>query len=314
MMKKIFLALVSIFVLLALCGCTTAFINAPDRDLNKNMIVIASKMPHTSEAPTAVPTAAQTFFVATATPLPTIALQATDALKTQEIKTDAPKTAIPTQTPYVNDGTVKYVALTFDDGPSSRATGRILDVLDAYDSKATFFVVGKSNPPNDDSEALKKTRWDLMNRAVRLGCEIGNHTMEHKHLPDLSVDEMTYQVEGVVDIVKQATGTSCNLVRPPYGDKSQLVYDTVKYPLILWSIDTLDWKTRNAESTYKEVMDKVRDGDIVLMHDIYATTADAVEMIVPELINRGFKLVTVSELFRIKGIELEAGKFNRKAY
>lgn len=244
--------------------------------------------------------------LATPTFLPTVEPTATATAKV----TEQPKvTAAPTS----SDGK-KYIALTFDDGPSKRATGRILDTLEQYNVKATFFVVGKSNPPNEDSDSLREAKFALMQRAVSLGCEIGNHTAEHKHLPNLSGSEIREQIESVNDILEDAIGKPAKLVRPPYGDMSQLVYDNADYPLILWSIDTLDWKTRDADSVYDEVIGKVRDGDIVLMHDLYTSTAEAVEMIVPELIKQGFTFVTVSELFEIKGIELQAGKYYRRAY
>lgn len=207
----------------------------------------------------------------------------------------------------------KLVALTFDDGPSRRATGRILDTLEEYGVVATFFVVGKASPSQEDSESLKRDRHALMKRAVEMGCEIGNHTMEHKYLTQLTALEILEQINGVNDIVFEATGTTPTLVRPPYGSKSQLVFDTVQFPLILWSIDTRDWETRNADKTYNAVMNYVRDGDIVLMHDLYESTAEAVERIVPALLEQGFTLVTVSQLFQYRGIEITAGNFYRGA-
>ena len=103
------------------------------------------------------------------------------------------------------------------------------------------------------------------------------------------------------------------LLRPPYGEHNELVDKTVKVPMIAWSVDSEDWKSRNKDSIVKEVLDHVQDGSIVLMHDLYSTTADAVEYLVPELIKQGYELVTVSELFERKGIEIEAGKLYRNA-
>lgn len=197
------------------------------------------------------------------------------------------------------------VALTFDDGPS-KATTRILDVLEQYDAHATFFVVGTQ---------LEKFP-EITARAVSLGCEIGNHTYSHKNFTKISKDEILDQIGRVNDLVQQAAAYEIRLVRPPYGAgiKDETVKATVAYPLIMWSIDTLDWSTRDTQSTLEAIRKDVQDGSIVLMHDLYDATAAAVETIVPELIEQGYQLVTVSEMFAAKGIFLEAGNYYRKAH
>lgn len=197
------------------------------------------------------------------------------------------------------------VALTFDDGPS-KATTRILDVLEQYDAHATFFVVGTQ---------LEKFP-EITARAVSLGCEIGNHTYGHKNFTKISKDEILDQIGRVNDLVLQAAEYEIRLVRPPYGAgiKDETVKATVTYPLIMWSIDTLDWSTRDTQSTLEAIRKDVQDGSIVLMHDLYDATAAAVETIVPELIEQGYQLVTVSEMFAAKGIPLEAGNYYRKAH
>ena len=197
------------------------------------------------------------------------------------------------------------VALTFDDGPS-KATTRILDVLEQYDAHATFFVVGTQ---------LEKFP-EITARAVSLGCEIGNHTYGHKNFTKISKDEILDQIGRVNDLVLQAAEYEIRLVRPPYGAgiKDETVKATVAYPLIMWSIDTLDWSTRDTQSTLEAIRKDVQDGSIVLMHDLYDATAAAVETIVPELIEQGYQLVTVSEMFEAKGISLEAGNYYRKAH
>ena len=153
---------------------------------------------------------------------------------------------------------------------------------------------------------------NTVKRAAELGCEVANHTYSHKNLTKISEDERTSQVEDTADIIESITGTRSKLVRPPYGAKNDDVRATVKYPLILWSIDTLDWKTRDTDSTVAEAL-KAVDGDIVLMHDVRDDTAAAAEQIIPALVEQGYKLVTVSEMFEAKGIALENGKAYRKA-
>lgn len=149
-------------------------------------------------------------------------------------------------------------------------------------------------------------------RAKELGCEIANHTYDHKNLTKIPTQEMISQVEDAADLIEQITGERPKLVRPPYGAKNDDVYAAVKYPLILWNIDTLDWKTKDTDSTVAAALG-AGDGDIVLMHDLRPETAAAVEKIVPQLLEQGYKLVTVSEMFEAKGIELTMGKSYRKA-
>lgn len=191
----------------------------------------------------------------------------------------------------------KLVALTFDDGPSNHTT-RILNCLEQYGQKATFFVVG--NRVNNYSSILQ--------RAYNLGMEIGNHTWNHPKLTTLSWDGIISQKTRTDDAVRSITGQNTTVMRPPYGSKNDAVLNAFNQPLILWSIDTRDWDTRNVQSTVDSVMNNVKDGDIILMHDIYEATAGAVEIIVPRLINEGYRLVTVSELAKAKygGIEIKA--------
>ena len=240
--------------------------------------------------------ALQTPPVATASPEPAV----TDALAAA---TPDPNVGLPPQeTP---DPGKPMVALTFDDGPSKK-TERILDVLEQYGAHATFFVVGIQ---------LEKFP-EIVKRASDLGCEIGNHTYNHKNLTKISPDEMREQINGVNRLVLEATGKEPALVRPPYGAgiKDETVKANVAYPLIMWTIDTLDWSTRDTQSTLEAIRKDMKDGSIVLMHDLYDPTAAAVETIVPELIEQGYQLVTVSEMFAAKGIALEPGKYYRKAF
>ncbi len=215
----------------------------------------------------------------------------------------APDPVDPTPGPYGPED--KLVALTFDDGPYWGVTDKILDVVEQHADDGvhvTFFVLG--------AQVVKYP--SLVVRAARLGCEIGNHTYHHKYLTKLSPEEMLLEVEDVNEMVRELADASPVLVRPPYGAKDDAVRAGVPYPLILWNIDTLDWQTHNAEKTLEASL-KCADGDIILMHDVRADSADAFEKLVPQLLEQGFKLVTVSELFAAKGIPLEAGKDYRRA-
>ena len=196
------------------------------------------------------------------------------------------------------DKNKKMVALTYDDGPSIY-TPRVLKTLKENNAVATFFVVGNRVP----------TYSDTVKKAHDMGCEIGNHTYEHKSLPNLSETEVKRQISKTNKEVKKAIGEKPVIMRPTGGATNANGKQWVGMPSIIWSIDTLDWKTRNADSTKKAVLDHVKDGDIVLMHDLYSATASASETIIPELVKRGYQLVTVSELAECRGGMKETGAY-----
>ena len=196
------------------------------------------------------------------------------------------------------DKNKKMVALTYDDGPSIY-TPRILKTLKENNSVATFFVVGNRVP----------TYSDTVKKAHDMGCEIGNHTYEHKSLPNLSETEVKRQISKTNKEVKKAIGEKPVIMRPTGGATNANVKQWVGMPSIIWSVDTLDWKTRNADSTRRAVLNRVKDGDIVLMHDLYSATATASETIIPELVRRGYQLVTVSELAECRGGMKETGAY-----
>ncbi|MGI6184585.1 MAG: polysaccharide deacetylase family protein [Candidatus Fimadaptatus sp.] len=220
-------------------------------------------------------------------------------------------TAIPTQAPTeaptevpgrVLDPNKKAIALTFDDGPS-KYTRRILETLAEVDGRATFFVVGERL--DDYSETLKMV-YDS-------GSQIGMHTYNHKKLTKLSADDIQDELDSTNDLIVKYTGEKSHLLRPPYGSVNSTVKETVNEYIINWSVDTLDWKSRDADSVYSEIMNTVQDGDIILMHDLYDSTAEAVSRVVPELVAQGYQLCTVDELFELKGIELQSGTVFRSA-
>lgn len=194
------------------------------------------------------------------------------------------------------------VALTFDDGPFPGSTSSILDTLREHDAVATFFVIG--NRVHDNA--------DLLKRMIDEGSEIGNHSLSHKRLTTLSVEDLEYQIEKTQIALKAVTGVEPVIMRPTYGSYNDELEQNIGMPMILWSLDTRDWETRDAESVIQHVLENVQDGDIILMHDIYMSTAEAVKVIVPELKSRGFQLVTVSELLTARGMTLEAGKVHRR--
>ena len=191
------------------------------------------------------------------------------------------------------------VALTFDDGPNPVATPRILDTLEKHKVVATFFDLG----------TCMRSYPNITKREKAIGCEVGSHTYSHKNLNNLTEKEIQDDINAALSIYKNTLGEDLKLVRPPYGNANNKVKATLDdYALINWDVDTLDWQNKNADSILKEIRNyKSLDGRIILMHSIYGTTADAVEILVPELINKGYQLVTVSEMAKYKGYKLQTG-------
>lgn len=189
------------------------------------------------------------------------------------------------------------VALTFDDGPGKR-TGELLEVLKEHHAHATFFMLGKNVASY--SNEVKKMK--------EIGCEIGSHSYDHPQLPKLDEDGIRDQIDRTNQKLSDIIGEGATVLRPPYGAINDTLRSAAGMPLILWNIDTLDWKTRNAEATIDAVMNDVKDGDIILMHDIHTESVDAAIELIPMLIDEGYQLVTVSEMAAAKGIVLEDGK------
>lgn len=196
----------------------------------------------------------------------------------------------------VIDSKKPMIALTFDDGPGE-GTHQILSELERWGAHATFFMIGKNIAKYDDTVKYMEA----------IGCEMGNHTFSHKKLTKLDAQSVAEEIQGMDNQLREAVEKKTTVMRPPWGAVNDIVRTTAEVPLIMWSIDTKDWKTRNTQGTIDNVLNTAVDGDIVLMHDIHITTVDAAITIIPELINRGYQLVTVSELAKARGISLENG-------
>ena len=190
----------------------------------------------------------------------------------------------------------KLIALTFDDGPNYN-TGKVLDVLAKYNVKATFFVLGSK--AKDNKKILK--------RAYDSGMEIGNHTFNHLLLTKYKENVIKDEIDKTSSVIFEVTGRYPKLLRPSYGVYNNIVKKIGNMPIIIWDIDTLDWKYHNSKRIASRVINKVKDGDIILMHDIYSATANSLNIIIPELQNRGYTFVTIPELFYYKEITLEKG-------
>lgn len=186
------------------------------------------------------------------------------------------------------DPTKPMIALTFDDGPSEE-TLRIVEELEKYNSKGTFCVVG----------SRLEMYESVLRATVASGQEIACHTWNHKNLTEISSDRARSQITQVNDLVYEMTGYEIKVLRPPYGDNDKKVRsicaDLGMY-IAHWKLDTQDWVSRNSSKVYKKIIREVENGAIILCHDLYSTTADAVIQAIPELISDGYQLVTVTEM------------------
>ena len=200
----------------------------------------------------------------------------------------------------------KMVALTYDDGPNPKATNAILDVLEKYDARATFFDLG----------SLVEKYPDVVKREEALGCEVGSHSYDHKNFNKLTNAEIAADVQKTAAAFRKVLGRDPAIFRPPYGNCKDSVKKQLPMSIYLWSIDTLDWKSRDA----KAIVDVVKsagnlDGKVILMHGMYGSTAEATATLVPYLQKQGYELVTVSELVEAKhGETPQKGKIYGYSY
>lgn len=192
------------------------------------------------------------------------------------------------------DPTKPMVALTFDDGPG-KYSRKFADLLAEYNGHATFFVLGVNVPTY--SESLKYV--------YEMGNEIGSHTQSHKNLNKLSTNAVKEELDDAADAIYQAIGSYPALVRTPFGNANSQVMKIIDGPMIKWSVDTMDWKSRNAQAVKTELVENVKDGDIVLLHEIYESSYEGLKLAMDELAAKGYQFVTVSELMRYRGVEPE---------
>lgn len=189
------------------------------------------------------------------------------------------------------------IALTFDDGPG-KYTDALLDKLEEYGARATFFMVG--------TNAAKYP--DTIKKMEEMGCDLGNHTTNHKNL--VKEDDATIQAEiqSTDAAIAAAVGHGASLLRPPFGSYNDNVRNLSGMPIMMWSLDTQDWKKKDTALIRDYVLDNVSDGDVVLLHDIHDFSINAAFELIPQLIEQGYQLVTVSELAEARGVTLEKGE------
>ena len=196
------------------------------------------------------------------------------------------------------------VALTFDDGPRRSTTGKLLEGLARRGVHATFFLVGEMAEGNDA----------LIGDMAQQGHQIGVHTYEHVWLTDLSAADFERQVGPTRELIRARGGAGSYFLRPPYGGIDTGVEKRSGSPIILWSVDPEDWKDKDVERIVNHIVTNARDGDIILLHDIYKSSVEAALRVVDELHQRGFLFGTVEELAQHHHVELENGKVYRCFY
>lgn len=195
---------------------------------------------------------------------------------------------------------LKYVALTFDDGPSS-FTEEIIDLLQKYNYNATFFVLGNK---------LNLNYKDILKKSIKNGNEIGVHGYSHRSFTKMRQATMEEEITKTKKYIKNLTGYESTLVRPPYGNITKTIKNYNLGPYILWNNDTLDWKLRDANKISSRLINSIEDKSIILMHDTYLTTFKALEIILPYLKENNYVVTTVSKIYELNGITLE----NNKSY
>ncbi|MBQ8894381.1 MAG: polysaccharide deacetylase family protein [Clostridia bacterium] len=193
------------------------------------------------------------------------------------------------------DPTKPMIALTFDDGPG-KYSRQFADLLAEYGGHGTFFVLGVNVPTF--SESLKYV--------YEMGNEIGSHTQSHKNLNKLSESGIRAEIDDAANAIYEAIGAYPTVIRTPFGNANNTVMSIINGPMIKWSVDTLDWKTRNAEAVKNEILQNTKDGDIVLLHEIYESSYEGLKLALKDLSAKGYQFVTVSELMRYRGVEPEA--------
>lgn len=197
----------------------------------------------------------------------------------------------------------KLIALTFDDGPSNN-TKYFIKELQKRDALVTFFVVGNR---------VKKYE-DVLKEAYLTGNQIGSHTYSHKNLLYLNEEEITKEIEKTNEAIYNVIGTKPTIIRVPYGNINKKIRSISNMNHILWNVDTLDWKYKNSNRVYKEIIKHAEDGNIILLHDIFKTSVNGVLKAIDELKKQGYEFVTIDEMVYLKNIKLDKSKtyFNFK--
>ncbi|MDE7281525.1 MAG: polysaccharide deacetylase family protein [Ruminiclostridium sp.] len=195
------------------------------------------------------------------------------------------------------------MALTFDDGPNTTTTNQVLDLLDKYQVRASFFLIGDNI--NDESAKSVKRAYDM-------GCEINNHSKTHSYMNKMEEEDIKAEIKYVDDKVKEITGESTKFFRPPYIAVNGTMYDNIDMPFISGK-GCNDWDSNvDVEKRLKLLNRQIKDGVIILLHDVQGNdkTVELLDTLIPQLLEQGYQFATVSELFEAKGVEIKGDDTN----
>lgn len=209
--------------------------------------------------------------------------------------------AVPTDGPADIQEEVRYVALTFDDGPKAGTTDLLLDGLRVRGASATFFLLGE--------QALISP--DLVRRIADEGHQVGNHTWSHARLEEATIAETLEEIEKTEVLLGEILGGEDYWLRPPYGQLAPGAESQIRVPMVKWSVDPRDWESRDSDKIVQAVLSSVRPNSIILLHDIYPASVEAALRVVDALQEEGYWFVTVEELLRLNGVDAQKGMLYR---
>lgn len=204
---------------------------------------------------------------------------------------------------YEIDPTKPMIAITFDDGPNTTTTVQILDVLEEYGVRASFFVIGNN---------INSISAEVMKRAFNMGCEINNHSQTHSNMTTLTAEQIKEEIQYTSDKVEEIIGVPTKFFRPPYISVNTVMYEQIDMPFIC-GYGCNDWEaTVTAEARATKTLEQAQDGAIILLHDFSGNdaTVEALKTIIPTLLEQGYQFVTVGELFEAKGVEISGSDTN----
>lgn len=283
---KVRLTIVSLIAALCLAGCSSA-----------NTSSLASQP---DESSTSVTASASDESISSAgqTGQDTSATDSSEAVSSSDSESSDVK-----RIDYELDPSKPTIAITFDDGPNATTTMEVLDILEKYQVRASFFLIGT----NINDESAKSVK-----RAFDLGCDIENHSKTHSYMDKMTADEIKDEVAYVNDKVKEITGTTPKFFRPPYIAVNNTMYDNIEMTFIS-GYGCNDWDDKvTAEYRAKYLEKKAADGVIFLLHDAEGNskTVEALDKAIPILLEKGFQFATISELFELKGVEISGTDTN----
>lgn len=216
---------------------------------------------------------------------------------------ESEETEVEETSDYKIDPEKPVIALTFDDGPNTTTTNEVLDLLEKYGVRASFFLVG--NNINDDTAEVVKRAYDM-------GCEINNHSKTHSYMDKMAAEDIREEIAFVSDKVKEITGEPTAFFRPPYIAVNDIMYENIDMPFIA-GVGCNDWEDSvDAELRVKRIKRQLRDGVIILLHDAQGNsqTVEALDTLIPFMLEEGYQFATVSELFEAKGVEISGDDLN----